>query len=97
MAGQIVALTCDCCGKGVDNPLYIQRCSRDTAVASFKYDLCLECVTELEEVEPEVRDLAYRQAMVTHASRFSEGLGVIAADLLKVEVPRPLEPLAKAA
>ncbi|MBD9534633.1 hypothetical protein IB227_02060 [Stenotrophomonas sp. STM01] len=87
MARKILPLTCDCCGKGIEDMLQISRSMRDTRAAGFRYDMCLECAIELEEAEPEVRELACRRAMVNHAARCSPEFGQFVADWFDVDPP----------
>lgn len=79
---------CDCCQRAASwHRREAIRGQRSTPAGSFHYQICFECLGEIEALPEEQREACYLFALVRHARTYSEEFGGFLAQWFSVEFP----------
>ncbi|PZT01193.1 hypothetical protein A7X89_02415 [Stenotrophomonas maltophilia] len=77
---------CDCCSRPASwHRREAIRGQRSTPAGSFHYQICFECLEEIEALPDSQREACYLCALVRHATTYSETFGQFLAGWFGVE------------
>ncbi len=83
---------CDCCGEPASfQAMQATRGTRETCLGGFNYQICLACISEIDAMSEEEKEVAIDKAIVRHALYYSAQYGEFVANWLGVEGPHDLE------
>jgi hypothetical protein len=78
---------CDCCQRVASwHRREAIRGERATPAGTFRYQICFECLEEIEALPEEQREACYLFALVRHARTYSEAFGQFLAGWFGVEL-----------